>query len=241
MKAAVIRFPGSNCDHDTLWVLQGVLGWDAFPVWHRSQDLGGAQLVVLPGGFSFGDYLRAGAIAARSPVMAAVRRHAAEGGLVLGICNGFQVLCEAGLLPGSLLPNQDLRFHCHPTLIRVETDATPFTSAAAPGRLLTLPVAHFQGAYHVSARELARLEREGRIVFRYVDRLGRAVPEANFNGSVGNVAGVCSANRRVLGMMPHPERASEPLLGGTDGLAIWRSVEQALSVDGWLASGRISS
>ncbi|BAS27420.1 phosphoribosylformylglycinamidine synthase subunit PurQ [Limnochorda pilosa] len=228
MRAAVVRFPGSNCDHDTLWVLERVLGWEAFPVWHRSQELGGAELVVLPGGFSFGDYLRAGAIAARSPVLEAVRRHAAGGGLVLGICNGFQILCEAGLLPGTLRPNKDLRFHCHTAHIRVERIETPFTAAAAPGQLLELPVAHFEGAYHVSPGELERMEDRGQVVFRYVDALGRPVPEANFNGSVGNVAGICSEDGRILGMMPHPERASEPLMGGSDGLWIWRSLERRI-------------
>ncbi|MEA2565238.1 MAG: phosphoribosylformylglycinamidine synthase subunit PurQ / glutaminase, partial [Actinomycetota bacterium] len=201
---AIVVFPGSNCEQDVLQAF-ACLGVRAEYVWHHATDLGGFDVVVLPGGFSYGDYLRTGAIAAFSPVMEAVRRFAAAGGLVIGICNGFQILCEAGLLPGALRWNAGLKFICRPVTIRVETTQSPFTSRAKPGQALQIPINHFQGNYYCSPALLDELTAEDRIAFRYAD---------NPNGSVSDIAGVLSADRNVLGMMPHPERAVDPAVGG---------------------------
>ncbi|MCL6564906.1 MAG: phosphoribosylformylglycinamidine synthase subunit PurQ [Acidobacteriia bacterium] len=229
MKFGVVVFPGSNCDHDAYHAIGEVLGQPVTWLWHASEDLQGVDAVILPGGFSYGDYLRTGAIARFSPVMRAVERFARAGGLVLGICNGFQILLEAGLLPGAMLRNAGLRFVCRPVYLRVETTNTPFTLAAHPGQVLRVPIAHSEGNYYCDAETLRRLEREDRIVFRYATADGRVTPEANPNGSLANIAGICSEGRNVLGMMPHPERAVEPALGSSDGLVVLRSMVAALA------------
>ena len=218
MKAAVLQFPGSNCDQDALHALRGPVGIEAEYVWHDESSLEGFDLAFVPGGFSYGDYLRCGAIAARSPIMEAVARHAAQGGYVAGICNGFQVLCEAGLLPGALLLNRDQKFLCQNVFLRAENRTSPWTQDAS--RILSIPIAHGEGRYAAHAEDLERLEGEGLIAFRYVDASGEPTEEANVNGSAASIAGVLSQNGRVLGMMPHPERACDQLLGGEDGLAI---------------------
>lgn len=223
MKAGVVIYPGSNCDQDVLRALQ-TCGFEAFPIWHQSQDLLGAELVVLPGGFSYGDYLRAGAIASRSPATRQLRSFAASGGLVLGICNGFQILVESGLLPGAFQRNRDLRFHCEPVGLRVETSDSPFTCALRAGQRLRLPIAHGEGNYFVSEPQLRTLEADDRIALRYVDETGLPSADRSPNGSVGAIAGLLSEERNVLGMMPHPERAYSELLGGTDGCKIFESI-----------------
>jgi phosphoribosylformylglycinamidine synthase len=227
MKFGVLQFPGSNCDQDAVHVAGLVLGQEAFYVWHGSSDLNGADVVIVPGGFSYGDYLRCGAIARTSPVMAAVKRHAAGGGLVLGICNGFQILCEAGLLPGALLRNRDLHFICRHVWLRVETPATPFTHDLRTAGLLRIPVAHGEGNYFADDATLRRLEANDQVVFRYCDAHGRTPADANPNGSARHIAGICNEGRNVLGMMPHPERAAEAALGSTDGLGIFQSIVSA--------------
>jgi len=221
MRFGVVVFPGSNCDHDAWYAISHNLGHSADFIWHDSRTLGPVDAVILPGGFSYGDYLRCGAIAKFSPVMTAVREFAAGGGLVLGICNGFQVLVESGLLPGALLRNRDLKFVCRPVSLRVETTDTPFTATATKGQLLTVPVAHGEGCYFADHATLAALRREDRVVLRYVD---------NPNGSLDDIAGICNQKRNVMGMMPHPERASDHLLGSTDGKVILESMIQSLSV-----------
>ncbi len=225
-RVAVLVFPGSNCDHDAYHAAKHVFGQDARFVWHKEGSVGDADLVIVPGGFSYGDYLRAGAIARFSPVMKDVVRFAGTGGLVLGVCNGFQVLCEAGLLPGALVRNASLRFACKDARLRVETTATPFTSGLEEGEVLTVPVAHGEGNYTADEATLDELEAEGRVVFRYVDALGEATPGAAPNGSARNIAGITNAPGTVLGMMPHPERCVESILGhgGADGARIFRSV-----------------
>jgi len=218
MKFGVIVFPGSNCDHDAFYAAGHLLGQKAEFIWHDSESLGDADAVILPGGFAYGDYLRCGAIAKFSPVMRAVRRFAADGGLVLGICNGFQILVEAGLLPGALIRNRSLRFVCRDVHLRIETAHSPFTCAAQRGEILRLPVAHGEGCYFADERTLDELEGEDRIAFRYLD---------NPNGSLRDIAGILNRERNVMGLMPHPERASEALLGSADGLAIFESMLQA--------------
>ena len=218
MKFGVIVFPGSNCDHDAFYAAGHLLGQKAEFIWHDSESLGDADAVILPGGFAYGDYLRCGAIAKFSPVMQAVRRFAADGGLVLGICNGFQILVEAGLLPGALIRNRSLRFVCRDVHLRIETAHSPFTCAAQRGEILRLPVAHGEGCYFADERTLDELEGEDRIAFRYLD---------NPNGSLRDIAGILNRERNVMGLMPHPERASEALLGSADGLAIFESMLQA--------------
>jgi len=221
VKIAVVRFPGSNCDADALAAAQSA-GADATFVWHRSTDLGGADVVVLPGGFCYGDYLRPGAIARFSPVMRAVAAHAAAGRPVLGICNGFQVLCEAQLLPGALVRNDGLSFVCRMVTVRVESDATPFTARYHPGQLLRMPVAHGDGRYVADEATLDRLEREERVVFRYVG--------GNPNGAMRDIAGITNEARNVVGLMPHPERAAETLLGSNDGAAMFALAAVAAGV-----------
>jgi phosphoribosylformylglycinamidine synthase subunit PurQ / glutaminase len=228
MKIGVVVFPGSNCDHDTYHVFKHVLGQEARFVWHKDSDLAGVDAVVLPGGFSYGDYLRTGAIARFSPVMQSVTEFAKKGGPVLGICNGFQILQEAGLLPGAMLRNQGVKFLSQPVHIRVERDDTVATSAVAPGTVLTMPIAHGEGNFFMPEADLDRLEGEGQVVFRYSDRGGQLTAEANPNGSARAIAGVCNAARNVVGLMPHPERASEPELGGADGRRILQSLIHAL-------------
>lgn len=220
MRFGVVVFPGSNCDHDAWYVLSHNLGQTAEYIWHDSPSLGNVDAIILPGGFSYGDYLRCGAIAKFSPVMAAVKRFANDGGMVVGICNGFQVLVESGLLPGALLRNRGLKFVCRPVTLRVETTNSPFTSEASKGQQLTVPVAHGDGCYFADPRTLEELRAEDRVLFRYLD---------NPNGSLDDIAGICNASRNVMGMMPHPERAADPLLGGTDGRVILESMVQFLS------------
>jgi phosphoribosylformylglycinamidine synthase subunit PurQ / glutaminase len=226
MKVAVVTFPGSNCDHDCYKALQLFPAFKPHFVWHRETDLGSVDAVFLPGGFAHGDYLRAGAIARFSPVMRPVIDFAESGGLVVGICNGFQVLCESGLLPGALLRNDTLLFRSHEVHIRVETVDTPFTSAYRKGDVLRIPVAHGEGNYHADPETLAELEGEDRIVFRYVTASGDLGPGSNPNGSAHNIAGIVNRARNVLGMMPHPERAVEDLLGSTDGRGIFTSLAE---------------
>ncbi len=215
MRAAVVTFPGSNCDRDLRVAMERVFGRPVASLWHAETELPPLDLVGLPGGFSYGDYLRCGAIAARSPIMGEIRRLARRGVAVLGICNGFQILTEAGLLPGALVRNMRLSFVCRPVRIAVATTASPFTNAYAQGQELTLPVAHHDGNYVIDREGLARLEAEDRIAFRYLD---------NPNGSTADIAGVLGPQRNVLGMMPHPERACDPLLGGEDGVLLFRSL-----------------
>ena len=222
MQAAIVVFPGTWSDGDCAFALERV-GVAARRVWHRETDLGGADLVVLPGGFSYGDYLRCGAIARFSPVMRAVRAHAEAGGLVIGICNGFQILCEAGMLPGVLMRNASLQFRCQATHLVAAERNSPFTAGIEPGRVLRVPISHGEGNYFADAATLDAVEAAGRVAFRYCDADGRVTPEANPNGSVANIAGVLNERGNVLGMMPHPERASAALLGGEDGNAIWES------------------
>jgi phosphoribosylformylglycinamidine synthase len=229
MRFGVVVFPGSNCDHDAYHAIGAVLGQPVEWVWHQSEGLAGFDAVVLPGGFSYGDYLRTGAIARFSPVMKAVEKFARAGGLVLGICNGFQILLEAGLLPGAMLRNQGLRFICRHVHIRVETAATPFTCAARPGQVLTVPIAHSEGNYFCDPATLAELERNGQIVFRYTTRDARRAPAANPNGSLDDIAGLSNRERNVLGLMPHPERAVEAALGSADGLVLFRSMVASLA------------
>ncbi|HVB35432.1 MAG TPA: phosphoribosylformylglycinamidine synthase subunit PurQ [Patescibacteria group bacterium] len=228
MKFGVVVFPGSNCDHDAHHAIGKILGQPVDFIWHQSENLDGIDVVVLPGGFSYGDYLRTGAIARFSPVMRAVERFARRGGLVMGICNGFQILLEAGLLPGAMLRNQGLRFVCRHVWVRVESAAMPFTCAAEAGQVLRIPIAHSDGNYTADPETLAELERDERIVFRYVTPDGRRDPSANPNGSAADIAGIVSREGNVLGMMPHPERAVEAILGSTDGLVIFRSMVESL-------------
>jgi phosphoribosylformylglycinamidine synthase len=233
---AVIVFPGSNCDHDAYHAAKHVLGQDAEFIWHKESDLKGADVVVLPGGFSYGDYLRTGAIAQFSPVMKAVSAFAAAGGPVLGICNGFQVLCEAKLLPGALIRNRDLKFHCEHVYVRVEQTDTPFTLRASRGQVLRLPIAHGEGNYVADPETLEQLESSGRIVLRYCDASGQTADAANPNGSVHAIAGLCSEQRNIVGLMPHPERACESALGSEDGLVLFESVVASLASRGALTA-----
>ncbi|HOC30824.1 MAG: phosphoribosylformylglycinamidine synthase subunit PurQ [Armatimonadetes bacterium] len=224
MKFGVIIFPGSNCDMDAVHAVNDALGHEAVPIWHESESLEGSDVVIVPGGFSYGDYLRCGAIARFSPIMRAVEQHAGDGKPVIGICNGFQILTEANLLPGALHRNTGLRFLCQTVNLRVENTDTIFTRALKIGQVLRLPIAHNEGNYFAEPDVLAEIERNGRVLFRYCDEDGNVTPEANPNGSLNNIAGVVNAAGNVLGMMPHPERACEALLGSDDGLGIFRSI-----------------
>jgi phosphoribosylformylglycinamidine synthase len=228
MKFGVIVFPGSNCDHDAYWTIEQVLKEPVRLLWHESHDLENSDALIVPGGFAYGDYLRTGAIARFSPVMAAVRKFAEGGGLVLGICNGFQILCESGLLPGALMRNAGLRYVCKPIHVRVENADTPFTNACSQGEVLTIPIGHMEGNYFCDERTLDELRRDHRVVFRYADASGETSPDANPNGSIDNIAGIINEGGNVLGMMPHPERASETPLGSTDGLRIFQSMVRSL-------------
>jgi phosphoribosylformylglycinamidine synthase I len=220
MKFGVVVFPGSNCDHDCWYAPSQNLGIPTDMIWHDSHSLGNVDAVILPGGFSYGDYLRCGAIAKFSPVMAAVKKFANEGGLVLGVCNGFQILVEAGLLPGALLRNQNLKFICRQVQLRVETRDSPFTAEAGKNQILSMPIAHGEGCYYADEQTLDELEAEDRVVLRYVD---------NPNGSLRNIAGILSERRNVMGMMPHPDRACDPLMGSTDGRVIFESMAHAFA------------
>jgi len=237
MKFGVVVFPGSNCDHDAFYAIGNILKKPVEFIWHQSQDLAGSDAIILPGGFSYGDYLRTGAIARFSPVMKSVAKFAKGGGIVLGICNGFQILCEAGLLPGAMMRNSGLRFICRHVHIRVEETDTPFTSAASKGQVLKIPIAHSDGNYNVDAATLAELERNRQVLFHYASPQGtegrfltaqQSDAAGNPNGSMHNIAGICNRERNVAGLMPHPERAVESLLGSADGLVILRSMAEAL-------------
>ena len=223
MKVGIIRFPGSNCEDDAFHAVVDQLGESAVLLWHKDHELQGSDVIILPGGFSYGDYLRAGAIARFSPIMTEVEAHAKRGGIVIGICNGFQIACEAGLLPGALLRN-DRGYISAPVTIRVEQTDTAFSAAATKGAALTMPIAHGEGRFTMDDAGLDRLEGEGQVIFRYVDAGGAASAGANPNGSMRNIAGVCNAARNVIGLMPHPERAMEPLLGSSDGAVLFESL-----------------
>lgn len=227
MKFGVIIFPGSNCDHDAYWTVEQVLKQPVTFLWHESHDLENCDAIIVPGGFSYGDYLRTGAIARFSPVMDSVRKFAESGGLVLGICNGFQILCESGLLPGALIRNAGLKYVCKPVYVRVESSDTAFTNSIQKGNVLCIPIGHMDGNYVCDDQTLAELQRDERIIFRYCSPQGKITAEANPNGSLDNIAGICSPGRNVLGMMPHPERASESALGCTDGFRIFESLANA--------------
>jgi phosphoribosylformylglycinamidine synthase len=229
MKFGIVILPGSNCDHDAYHVAKTVLGADAEYLWHKETDLKGADCVIIPGGFAYGDYLRAGALAKFAPIMEPIKRHAASGGLVFGICNGFQVLTEVGLLPGALMRNEHLRFISRDVYLRTEETDTPFTSGLETGQILRAPIAHGEGNYFADEATLDELERNGQVVFRYCDEEGRVLRAANPNGSARNIAGICNAGRNVLGMMPHPERCAESILGNADGLAIFKSIAASMA------------
>ncbi|MEA3246356.1 MAG: phosphoribosylformylglycinamidine synthase subunit PurQ [Gemmatimonadota bacterium] len=228
MKFGIVRFPGSNCDEDAWFAVVEHLRQDAVMLWHKAHDLEGSDVVILPGGFAYGDYLRAGAIARFSPIMREVVAHAKRGGVVIGICNGFQIACEAHLLPGALLRN-DRGYRSMPVTVRVERTDTPLTAAAAAGQRLTMPIAHGEGRFTASDEDLDRLEGEGQVIFRYVDAAGQPTAAANPNGASRNIAGVCNTERNVVGLMPHPERAMEPLLGSSDGRVLFESLLATVS------------
>jgi phosphoribosylformylglycinamidine synthase I len=228
MKFGVIIFPGSNCDHDAYWTIQHVAKQPATFLWHESHDLENCDAIIVPGGFAFGDYLRTGAIAKFSPVMESVRKFAASGGLVLGICNGFQILCESGLLPGALMRNVGLKYVCKPVEVRVENVESAFTNVCTKREVLTIPIGHMEGNYFCDPATLEELQRDNRIVFRYASASGEITAAANPNGSLDNIAGICNAAGNVLGMMPHPERSAEPELGCTDGIKVFQSMVGAL-------------
>lgn len=225
MKTVVVVFPGSNCDRDVVKAIELATGTEVVEVWHGETKLPeDTDLVVLPGGFSYGDYLRCGAMARTAPIMDDVKRHAEEGGLVLGICNGFQILTEAGMLPGALLVNRDLAFICRPVHIRVEKNDTPFTNKNEVGQALEIPIAHYEGRYYLPEDELAQLENNGQVVFRYCDKNGVVGEGSNPNGAINDIAGIANERGNILGMMPHPERYTDALLGGDDGNSLWLSV-----------------
>ncbi len=230
MKFGVIVFPGSNCDHDAYHVISKHVGQPVDFIWHRDTNLNAYDALIIPGGFSYGDYLRAGALARFSPVMTSVKEFAASGRFVLGICNGFQILCEAGLLPGALIRNRDLHYICDHVNVRVETTDTPFTNELKPKDVLSIPIAHGEGNYVCDDETYAKLAGEDRIVFRYCDERGETTTQSNPNGSRDSIAGICNAARNVLGMMPHPERACEDLLGSSDGRDIFRSLAATLAL-----------
>ena len=228
MNFAVLQFPASNCDQDAIHALRDVLGHSARYVWHKEQSLGDADAVVIPGGFSFGDYLRCGAIARFSPVMQSVQQFAADGGLVLGICNGFQVLCEAGLLPGALIRNRSLQFRCERVHLKTLTTDSPFTNRIPPDKLLRIPIAHGEGCYFAGEETLNQLKTNNQILWQYCNAQGEATETANPNGALWNIAGICNRSRNVAGLMPHPERACEAILGSADGCLIFQSLIHAL-------------
>jgi phosphoribosylformylglycinamidine synthase len=226
MKFGVVVFPGSNCDRDVIYVLEHILHQKVEVLWHKEHDLRQCDVIILPGGFSYGDYLRSGALARYSPIMNEVQEFADQGGVVFGICNGFQILCESHLLPGALLHNLSHRFICRNVFIRTETDDSLITSKMTIGQVLKIPIAHGEGRYYADESVIRQLEANNQILFRYCTEHGEVTEEANPNGSLNHIAGICNANRNVYGMMPHPERASDPLLGNTDGLLIFRSLLQ---------------
>jgi phosphoribosylformylglycinamidine synthase subunit PurQ / glutaminase len=228
MKVGIVVYPGANCDYDAYAAWKYVCGEEVHFIWHKSEDLGNADLVVLPGGFSYGDYLRCGAIAACSPIMKAVMRFAHSGGMVWGICNGFQILTETGLLPGALLRNVGLRFRCRFVTLRVEQNQSLFTSACRKGEVLRIPIQHGEGNYFAEPEQIRLLEDKGRVLFRYCDESGNVVPSANPNGAINSIAGIVSEGGNVLGMMPHPEKSVEAILGSADGLKIFESIRASI-------------
>jgi phosphoribosylformylglycinamidine synthase I len=228
MNFAVLQFPASNCDQDAVHVMRNVLGHSARLVWHKDASLGNVDAVLIPGGFSYGDYLRTGAIARFSPVMQAVQNFASNGGMVLGICNGFQILCEAGLLPGALIRNRSLQFRCEHVFLRTITQNSPFTNQIPDGKILRVPIAHGEGCYFADEETLAKLNGNNQVLWRYASSDGQIAEAANPNGSLENIAGICNDSRNVAGLMPHPERASEAILGSDDGLLIFKSLVHAL-------------
>ncbi|WP_017663392.1 phosphoribosylformylglycinamidine synthase subunit PurQ [Baaleninema simplex] len=230
MKVGVLVFPGSNCDRDVVYVTQEILGQPTRKIWHRDTDLGDVDVVVIPGGFSYGDYLRCGAIARFSPIMPSVVEHARQGKYVLGICNGFQILTEVGLLPGALVRNRNLHFICDRLPLKVERTDLFWTQHYRSDRPIVLPVAHGEGRYHADAETLAQLEDNGQVLFRYCSATGEVTDEANPNGSLNNIAGICNNAQNVIGMMPHPERASDAIVGGTDGLALFKGILESVAV-----------
>jgi phosphoribosylformylglycinamidine synthase len=236
MKVGVVTFPGSNCDYDAYAAIRHVMNEEVEFLWHKSTDLQSSDMIILPGGFSYGDYLRSGAIARFSPIMEKVVKFANSGGLVIGICNGFQVLTESGLLPGALIRNDHLRFSCKQVYLRTEQTRTPYTSSLSVGDVLRIPIAHGDGNYYHFADDLKQLEDNGQVVFRYCERDGSITDAANPNGSLGNIAGICNVEGNVLGMMPHPERAVEKILGSADGLRLFESVRAA--IDNRVAAGK---
>ncbi len=229
MKFGVVVFPGSNCDRDVIWVTQGLLNQPTRMIWHEDSDLADIDVVIVPGGFSYGDYLRCGAIARFSPVMQATIKHAEQGKLVLGICNGFQVLTEAGLLPGALVRNRDLHFVCDRVPLKVERSVSPWTQHYQTGEVITLPIAHGEGSYYADADTLKSLEENGQVLFRYCNAKGKSDQSSNPNGSLNHIAGICNRQGNVLGMMPHPERASDPSLGGIDGRRLFEGMLGAIA------------
>jgi phosphoribosylformylglycinamidine synthase I len=235
MTFGIVVFPGSNCDHDAYHAVKHVLGQDAEFIWHKDEDLKGADVLILPGGFSYGDYLRTGAIARFSPVMRAVRAFAAGGGPVLGICNGFQILLEAGLIPGAMLRNRSVKFQCEHVHLRVEQVDTPFTAACRIGQVLRLPIAHGEGNYFAPPEAIARLEANRQIIFRYTNAAGAVTDETNPNGSAAAIAGLCNEARNVVGLMPHPERACESALGSADGLSVFESAVESIKAGSLVA------
>lgn len=230
MKFGVLVFPGSNCDHDTFNVIERHVGKPVTFLWHASEELEGCDAILVPGGFSYGDYLRTGAIAKFAPIMQSVKKFAKSGGLVLGICNGFQILCEAGLLPGALMRNANQHYICKQVSLRAENTDSPFTKSFTTGQILKMPIGHMDGNYFCDADTLALLRKDNRIAFRYATPAGEIKPEANPNGSLDNIAGILSEGRNVLGMMPHPDRSSEALLGSADGLLLFKAMAAALAV-----------
>jgi phosphoribosylformylglycinamidine synthase subunit PurQ / glutaminase len=230
MKFGIVQFPGSNCDQDAYHVLADVFGQSTHYIWHKDDSLGDVDCVVVPGGFSYGDYLRTGAIARFAPAMKAVVEHAKAGGLVLGICNGFQILCEAHLLPGALIRNRGLKFVCDYIHVRVETTDSPFTNAGEKGQVLRIPIAHGEGSFFAEPKVMEQLQREDRILLRYCDKAGNVTDATNPNGSLDSIAGICNEKRNVFGLMPHPERASEKLLGSDDGRVIFESILAAAAI-----------
>jgi len=228
MRFAILQFPASNCDQDCVHAVR-VLGHEGVLLWHKETSLGAVDAVIIPGGFSYGDYLRCGAIARFSPIIQAVQTFARSGGLVLGICNGFQILCESGLLPGALIRNRSLQFRCEQVFLRTRSHESPFTRAIPAGQVLRIPIAHGEGCYFADEATLADLQAEGRILWQYCDRAGQITSESNPNGSLLNIAGICNGPRNVAGLMPHPDRACEPILGSADGRFIFESMLQALA------------
>src|SRR5436305_7166744 len=229
MKFGVMVFPGSNCDHDSYYAVNTAAGQPVTFLWHESSDLQNCDAVIVPGGFAYGDYLRTGAIAKFAPIMESLAKFAANGGLVIGICNGFQILCEAGLLPGALMRNAGLKYVCKQVHLRVESTSTPFTHDLRKGEVLQIPIGHMEGNYYCDSETLAQLQRDERIIFRYATAKGEITEEANPNGSLDNIAGICNQGRNVLGMMPHPDRSSEAMLGSADGLKIFQAMAESMA------------